>query len=435
MSVRKRQWYSNKQIQAWATRSAQGEGQPEDRWPEYRARAKTELTALLRDARDKSNRERRRLAQEMIADFPPEEAWIVDYTDQDGDRHIQTFAKKKDAEAHHDKVRIDVRSGEHTAPSKSGTVSAAAERWIKHAEALGNERTTVRQYRQHVDLHIVPRIGKTKLGNLTPTKVEAFRDDLLENLSRPLARKVMTSLKSVLKLAKHAHVAADVSVKRDKRKDSKKLEIGRDIPTTAEVKRVIEAAEGTKRRTLLLLVSLTGLRASELRGLRWQDIDLKAGELHVRQRADRYRQIGAPKSESSVRTIPIPPDLITALKEWKLACPKGDADLVFPTAKGRVDNHKNMLASLASVMIKAGVVARDAEGKPVPKYALHAFRHFFASWCINPRSRGGRELPPKIVQQLLGHSSIVMTLDRYGHLFPRGDDRAELADAARALLG
>ncbi|MGB9062811.1 MAG: site-specific integrase, partial [Pseudolabrys sp.] len=54
---------------------------------------------------------------------------------------------------------------------------------------------------------------------------------------------------------------------------------------------------------------------------------------------------------------------------------------------------------------------------------------------INPKDRGGRELPPKVVQTLLGHSSIVMTLDRYGHLFPRGDDRAELANSARALLG
>jgi integrase len=53
----------------------------------------------------------------------------------------------------------------------------------------------------------------------------------------------------------------------------------------------------------------------------------------------------------------------------------------------------------------------------------HAFRHFFASWCINPKEHGdGSRI---FVQQLLGHSSIVMTLDRYGHLFPRGDDRAK----------
>jgi integrase len=177
--------------------------------------------------------------------------------------------------------------------------------------------------------------------------------------------------------------------------------------------------------------ALTGLRASELRGLRWRDVDLKAGELTVRQRADYWLKIGPPKSASSRRTIPLDPAvLMPALKTWKMACPPTEADLVFPTSRGTVAYHANLLRSLDPVMEAAGVV--DAEGKP--KYALHSFRHFFASWCINPKDRGGRELPPKVVQSLLGHSSIVMTLDVYGHLFPRGDDRAELAAAAKALL-
>jgi integrase len=363
------------------------------------------------------------------------EAWIVDYVDQDGDRHIETFAKKKDADAHHATVKVDVRQGVHTAPSKSITVAEAAESWIKRVDADGAERSTVRQYRQHVNLHIMPRIGRTKLAHLTPAKVEAFRDDLLKpkpegGLSRALARKVLTSFKSMLKVAKHAHVAADVSVGRGKRGE-RKLEVGVDIPTPEEVKRILQAAAeaGIRPRTLLVTVISTGLRASELRGLRWRDVDLKHGELHVRQRADRWNVIGPPKSEASVRTIDLGPRALAALKEWKLACPKGDDGLVFPTTEGNVEHHANMLRSLAPAMIAAGVVDKEGE----PKYALHAFRHYFASWCINRKAAGGRELPPKNVQTLLGHASIVMTLDRYGHLFPRGDDRAELAAAEAAL--
>jgi integrase len=362
----------------------------------------------------------------------PKEAWIVDYTDQDGDRHIETFERKKDADARHATVKVDVRQGVHTAPSKSITVAEAAEGWIKRVEADGRERATVREYRQHVDLHILPRIGRLKLAHLTPAKVEAFRDDLLANHSRQLARKVLTSFKSLLKAAKFAHVAADVSVRTDKR-GKRQLEPGVDFPTTGEIKRLIAAAKefDPKRRTLLLTAALTGLRASELRGLPWKDVGLKAGELHVRQRADRFNRIGSPKSESSRRAVPLDADvLIPALKEWRLACPKGDLDLVFPTTAGKVEHHKNTLNGLEPVMVAAGVV--DKAGKP--KYALHAFRHFFASWCINPKDRGGRELSAKVVQQLLGHSSITMTLDRYGHLFPRGDDKAELAASARALL-
>ena len=91
-----------------------------------------------------------------------------------------------------------------------------------------------------------------------------------------------------------------------------------------------------------------------------------------------------------------------------------------------------------------GIPQRDSDGKPivVPKYTgLHAFRHFFASWCINRKeddgnggNKGGLELPPKVVQERMGHASIQMTLDVYGHLFPRADDSAELAIAGKDIL-
>src|ERR1700704_5767662 len=86
----------------------------------------------------------------------PREAWIVDYFDQDGDRHIETFERKKDADARHATVKVNVRQGVHTAPSKSITVAEASEGWIKRVEAGGRQRATVREYRQHVDLHILP---------------------------------------------------------------------------------------------------------------------------------------------------------------------------------------------------------------------------------------------------------------------------------------
>ncbi len=357
------------------------------------------------------------------------EAWIVDYVDQEGNRAIQTFDKKKEADSFWANVRTSVERGDHIAPSKSETVADAAERWIKRVEADGREATTVRQYRQHIDLHIKPRIGALKVSTLTETRMELFRDDLLAGMSRPMARKVLTSVKSIMRTAKRPQVVSNVKIPRDKRE--RKLELGVDIPTRDEIQRLLVAAEGgdLQRRALLAVVVFCGLRASELRGLRWRDVDLKHAELHVRQRADRYNVIGQPKSEASVRSLDLGPKVVSVLKEWKLACPKGEGDLVFPTGKGDVEHHKNMLRGLAPVMTAAGLTDKGGE----PKYALHSLRHYFASWCINPKSAGGRELPPKNVQQLLGHSSIVMTLDRYGHLFPRGNDRAELAAAEASL--
>src|SRR5262245_25504342 len=234
----------------------------------------------------------------------------------------------------------------------------------------------------------------------------------------------------MLKSNGYAHVCAGIGIKTEGR-HKRKLEVGRDIPTTQEVKRIVGAATDAKSRAVVLLAALTGLRSSELRGLRWSDIDLKRGEVHVRQRADKYQKIGSPKSASSARTIPIDADvLLPALKSWKLACPIFEADLVFPATDGGPMQQLSLAISVNAVLKRAGVV--DKAGKP--KYGLHAFRHFFASWCINRKADGGRELPPKSVQALLGHSSIVITLDTYGHLFPSGNDRAELNQSARALL-
>src|SRR5262249_55499786 len=161
-----------------------------------------------------------------------------DYRDQNGDRALQTFEKKGDAVSFWAQVKKAVDEGNHVAPSRSETVAQAAERWIKSVGALGRERTTVRQYRQHIDLHIGPEIA-----NLTEARLEKFRDDLLETLSRPMARKVLTSTKSILRTAKRSQIATNVKIPRDKRQ--RKLEAGVDIPTPAEIQRLLRATEGT----------------------------------------------------------------------------------------------------------------------------------------------------------------------------------------------
>lgn len=150
------------------------------------------------------------------------------------------------------------------------------------------------------------------------------------------------------------------------------------------------------------------------------------------QRADRYNTIGKPKSESGERTIPLGPLVLGALKEWKLTCPKSEHGLVFASLRGNIIRHESIIRrALIPVQIAAGVVTKDGSAKYT---GLHALRHFYASWCINRRADGGLELPAKVVQERLGHASIVMTMDTYGHLFPRSDDGAELAAAERALL-
>jgi integrase len=362
------------------------------------------------------------------------EAWAVDYLDQTGARHLRTFDRKKEADEFHATVKVDVRQGVHTPHNKSITVAAAAQDWLKYVRLEGREAATIAGYEQHVNLHIVPRIGARKLATLTMPSVEAFRDDLLANMSRAMAKKVLTSFKALLKDARRRgnvaqNVAADVKIGTNGR-DKHRLEVGKDIPTRDEVRRLLDAAPEGRNRTLLMVAAFTGLRASELRGLRWPDVNLARGTLTVSQRADRYNVIGAPKSATSKRTLPIGPMVVNTLRQWKLAS-KGKDGLVFQTQEGTPENHSNLVQRvLEPALLAARIVSKDGS----PKYGMHALRHFYASWCINRRQDGGLELPPKTVQARLGHATIVLTLDRYGHLFPSSDDGAELAAAEQAIF-
>jgi integrase len=372
-------------------------------------------------------------------------AWCADYKDANGRRIVRAFDLKRNADAFAEKHRVNSRAGLGIADSRI-TLKEAAKRWIGQVEADGREPTTVASYRQHVDKHILPRLGDMPLAKLTDRAVEQFRDRLLREMSRPMARKVLGSLKALLKHNKH-HAALGVGFKRDSKRLGRKLKIGVDIPLPEEIGRLVNAARDSFERCLFLIATFTGLRASELRGLPWKNVDLNAGRITVTQRADRYCNIGAPKSATSHRSLPIDPTLVAALREWKLACPPGELGLVFPNGVGKPENHSNIVQRMFDPAQRAaGIVvpAKDSEGKPrkgkdgnsimVPKYSFHALRHFYASLCVNRRADGGLELPPKTVQERLGHASIVMTLDTYGHLFPSNDDAGDMGAAVTKIL-
>ena len=369
-------------------------------------------------------------------------AWVVDYVDQHGERHIKTFAKKRDADAHHAIVGVAVRSGTHTADSKSVTVARAAELWQESCEAAGLERTTLVSYRQLAVLHIAPILGALRLAQLTVPLVRGFEDRLRRDGRSPaMVRRARRALGGILADAQERGLVAQNVVyslrkgRHSRRVDGNgKLKIGVDIPSPSEMRAIVGKLDTAAGRyyPLLLTATFTGLRASELRGLRWDDVDLKRGELHVRQRADRYGKIGRPKSEAGERTVPLPPMLVAALREHRLASPRSELGLVFPNDRDGVDQRNSIVyRGFHPAQVAAGVV--DQHGGAKYK-GLHALRHFYASWCINRRVDGGLELPLKVVQARLGHASIQMTADTYGHLFPRGDDGAELAAAERAFL-
>jgi integrase len=371
------------------------------------------------------------------------EAWVVDYVDGSGQRRNKNFKRKRDADAYANRVGAEVRAGTHTPDSTSLTIAQAGQLWLESSENAGLERTTLDFYRQHLKFHIVPLIGNTKLSQMTVPMVRAFEDKLRVDRSSAMVRKVVGSLSSILSdVQERGLVAQNVArglrarrkrgqERRADRRQKGKLKPGVDIPTPDEIRAWLRHLDG-QWRPLFLTAILTGLRSSELRGLRWADVDIRRSELHVRQRIDKFNQVGALKSETSERVVPLPPMLLSVLREWKLACPKGSLDLVFPNGVGKPESHANIVQrGLQPTMIAAGLTKKNRTAKYT---GLHALRHFFASWCINRKADGGLELPLKVVQARMGHSTIAMTADVYGHLFPRGDDSAELAAAEKFLV-
>jgi integrase len=358
--------------------------------------------------------------------------WVADYFSPGPDgrpkRHTRAFATKKEAAAWLARTVVEVQQGVHTPASTSITVLEAGELWIAQAVTDGLEASTVLQYRQHLAYHIKPYLGLVKLSDLTPGYVQSFRNLLIgEGRSRVMASKVVSSLGSIVAEAMAGGRVSRNVVREQARHDrrrarvekrhKKQLQVGVEIPTKHEIRAMLGHAG--RLRPLLVTAVFTGLRASELRGLTWEDVELDRGVLTVRQRADRWNKIGPPKSDSGKREVPLAPIVVNTLREWKLACPRfaenGEARLwlVFPNSKGNVDTLPNIhRRGLGPVQLAAGITGDRLH----PKYGLHSLRHAAASLFIE------HGFSPKRVQALMGHSTIQMTFDTYGHLFPSAED-------------
>jgi integrase len=354
------------------------------------------------------------------------EAFIVDYSFvKDGERHraIKTFATEKAARAFRGKV--EQPHHKHIPGSASITVNEAAERWllaVKHGSRQNApdlvEDATLRQYTYHVKKYIEPQLGSEKVTTLTKETVSAFRDRLLRKLSRGMARKIVETLKAILAEADYHGDALKVIVGKDSKRHKQPVE----IPSPSQVRAIFSVLDDEHRpswsrwRVLVTTAIHTGMRPSELRGLPWKAVDLKHGCIKVTQRADETGNIGSPKSAAARRTIDIPPSLVALLKEWKL---ESKWDLVFANGRGNPE-------SLANIHNRCWVPLRKAAGID-SKHKLYALRHYHASALIDDGAN------PKEVQVEMGHASITVTFDVYGHLFHDEDASQRRKDRAARL--
>lgn len=294
-------------------------------------------------------------------------------------------------------------------PHPTKTVADACKSWLRSCERNDLERSTLKAYRSHVRTHIEPRMGHLLLSELSRSRVRDFLDDLLDaGISHAQSKKIMVSLRSILLEAVERewiaqNVAADVKVRRKTRSMGDE----RIIPTKDEIRIIIDTAPEA-HCALFVTAIFTGMRISELRGLTWDNVDFDRNLIRVLQRADEFQQIGPPKSKAGVRDIPMAPIVRETLKDWLHKVPRSDLNLVFPNSVGKVQSYSNLYNRIFKPMlVQNGIV--DAKG--AARFGIHSLRHAAASLFIE------QGWNPKKIQTLLGHASITMTMDVYGHLF------------------
>jgi integrase len=177
------------------------------------------------------------------------------------------------------------------------------------------------------------------------------------------------------------------------------------------------AATPSRYRLIVAVSVITGVRQSEALALRWQDVDTKAGEILVRWQLDRKGGLVELKTDAARREIPIPPSLVRALIEHRLASDHSDDDhFVFCTATGGPFHRRNM--------VRRGLEPAITEAA-LPHLRWHDLRHLAASALI-AQSEGDVDF----VSRVLGHASATVTLGVYGHMF----ERLERSDRMRGKM-
>lgn len=332
--------------------------------------------------------------------------YVIDFYDQSGKRRWRTLPKgttKKEATEILRDIEKKVRQGTFTAVRNLPTFSELADLWLASKEA-GLRHSTYEQYRGHVDNHLKPAFGSLKIIHITFEMIENYKKQaLLNGVATPTLRKILVTLGGILKYAVRVRYIDHnpvMYVEKPRGKSTHKENTIMHILYPTDIRALISAAFRQRDRVLFMTAVLTGMREGELLGLKWSDFDWIHSQVLVR-RTYNHGRFYEPKTKNSKRRIDLPPELIHELRKWKLACPKGELSLVFPTSGATPENSNNMLKrNFYPALRRAGL----------PKIRFHDLRHTYASLLIDQGEH------PKYIQSQMGHSSIKVTMDVYGHL-------------------
>ena len=342
------------------------------------------------------------------------------YTDG-GPKYRYIYGKTRQAVAEKLTKAMADRDGGLIFDAGNLTVGEYLDRWLSDSVKGTVRASTFERHEQLFRRHIRPALGRVKLKSLTLAHVRGLMSEKLNSgLAPATVRKIHSTLHKALSQAVSDGLiprnAADVKAPRPAPEEMRPL-------SESEARTFLDAASeaGDRFEPLYVLAITTGLRRGELLGLRWDDADLERGTLRVGRalvREGGRHTLGETKTRRGRRQVNLTPRTVAALKahrkrqleeRMKHAGSPTDYGLIFATSTGAPINPENLVKrSFKPLLKRAGL----------PEIRFHDLRHTCATLLL------GRGVHPKLVQELLGHATIAMTLDTYSHYLPSMGDQA-----------
>ncbi len=331
--------------------------------------------------------------------------YVLDFYDQNGKRQRQTMPEGSSLKKAKDKLREiedQLAKGLYVHDKKIPTFAEVAKEWIGHKKTSIRD-STWEVYEGHTKHHF-PELKDHKMNRITIAMLEKWTTERQKS-GMPIGtiRKILVSLGQIFRYAaRHQYISYNpfLDAERPKAKSQKdKIR----ILSPDEINTLLDAVDDQKYQTLFTLAVMSGARQGELLGSKWSDIDWEKSQIHIQRTFNNARWY-EPKTETSNRRIDLGPNMMKALKKWRIACPPNKLNLIFPNREGLPINHNNLINRNFFPTLKKA---------DLPRIRFHDLRHTFASLLIEQ----GENI--KYIQTQLGHSSPTVTLNVYAHLMKK----------------
>ncbi len=383
--------------------------------------------------------------------------WILDATAPRGGRNVyRSFATLEEAALWRSQAKHDAQRGGGLRLRAAGDVPTLREAGIALLAGIesgavrkrggGTYRPGVRRaYQRVLTRYVLPRLGDQRLSQITqPDLLDLVEDLQALGLSPSTIKNALDPVRVIYRRAVERGITDTNPTLRlslpsgEKRRDR--------VADPSEAAKLVTALTRADDRSLWAVALYSGLRAGELRALRWTDVDLARGRIRVERNlpvdapaADADEETVEPKTKAGLREVPLAPPAHEALLDWKanFASVRNSASVQdFGCHRQPSSGHQNLDPDQSSYVwpaVDGGPFARTSvmkrartawAAKGLPPIGLHEARHSAASMWI------ASGLPAKIISELIGHASVAITLDRYGHLFPAALDDAAATFAA-----